>query len=77
MGQGCKKNGLEFKNKENVEKFATIDNITSDSGLLTNAASSYTAEVHEQVLSLWKDEAIQDMFYKKRHECHIFDGAEQ
>jgi hypothetical protein len=29
------------------------------------------------VISLWKDESVQEMFYKKRQECHIFDGAEQ
>jgi hypothetical protein len=77
LGQGCKKNGTEFALETSANNFASIDNITSDSGLLANASSSYTTEVHEQILQLWKDQSIQDMFYKKRHECHIFDGAEQ
>jgi hypothetical protein len=58
-----------FEKKENQEK---AENLINTYDLVS---STYTSEVHEQVLNISKDAAFIEAF-KNRENFHIFDGAE-
>jgi guanine nucleotide-binding protein G(i) subunit alpha len=73
----CMKKDDPFENQDNLQKAKDVIVVAeNDQSLLINAHEVYTVDIHNKVLSLWRDGKIQDTFANSRYEFHVFDGAQ-